>query len=137
MQNQCFNRNMFGDLPTQRMAQKVLPILIKHAQKGHTILLRDLAEKIAPHLTKVNWTMKWVLAWIQTTLCELERQDNWEYGKIPVITTIVLAAPEMPTNWAEREIRPRSWEDYRTHHLLPVFDYPNWERVKETLAERM
>ena len=56
MQNQCFNRNMFGDLPTQRMAQKALPILIKHAQKGHTILLRDLAEKIAPHLTKVNWT---------------------------------------------------------------------------------
>ena len=135
MQNQRFSRNIFGDLPTQKMAQKTLPILITRAQKGDTILLRDLARKIA--LTPpFNWTMGWVLGWIHTSLYELERQDDWVYGEIPAITAIVLADSRTPTSWANRVIRYRSWKDYRTHHLLPVFDYPNWERVKETLAER-
>ena len=137
MQNYCFNRNMFGDKPTQKMAQKALPILIAHAQKGDKILLRDLARKIT--LTPpFNWTMRWVLAWIHTTLYEVERQDDWEYGKIPGITAIVLADHRTPTSWgAIQEIQPDSWEEYRAYHLLPVFGYPYWDRVKEALAERM
>ena len=137
MQNYCFNRNMFGDKPTQKMAQKALPILIVHAQKGDEILLRDLARKIT--LTPpFNWTMRWVLAWIHTTLYEVERQDDWEYGKIPGITAIVLADHRTPTSWgAIQEIQPDSWEEYRAYHLLPVFGYRYWDRVKEALAERM
>ena len=81
MRNLNLGRNIFGDLLTQQMAQKGLPILVSKAQKGETILLRELAQEIAPHLTQINWTMAWVFCWIHTTLYELERQDNWEYGK--------------------------------------------------------
>ena len=42
MKNQRFSRNMFGDLPTQKMAQKALPILITCAQKGDKILARKI-----------------------------------------------------------------------------------------------
>lgn len=45
MRNLHLGRNIFGDLPTQQMAQKGLPILVSKAQKGKTILLRELAEE--------------------------------------------------------------------------------------------
>ena len=34
MQNKRFNRNIFGDLSTQKQAQKALPILVSYAQEG-------------------------------------------------------------------------------------------------------
>ena len=138
MQNQCLGKDMFGDMPTQKAAQEALPILIEYAQEEDTILIRELAEKVVPHLIpRFNWTISGALGRIHTTLYKLQRQDDWEYGEIIGITAIVLAAPEMFTGWVKREIRPRSWEDYRTHHILPVFGYHYWDRVKEALAERM
>ncbi len=123
MQNQCLGKDMFGDLKTQKAAQKALPILVEYAQEENTILIRELAEKVVPHLIpKFNWTISGALGRIHTTLYKLQRQDDWEYGEIPGITAIVLAAPETPTGWVKRKIRPRSWEDYRTHHILPVFN---------------
>lgn len=137
MKNQRFSRNMFGDLPTQKMAQKALPILITCAQKGDKILLRDLARKIT--LTPpFNWTMRWVLAWIHTTLYELQRQDDWECGEIPGITAIVLAGHREPTSWeAIQEIQPDSWEEYRAYHIQPVFEYPYWGKVMDYVVRNL
>ena len=134
MKNQRFNRNIFGDLPTQKMAQEALPILVSYAQKCETITLRELAAEIAPHLTQFNRAMAWVFCWIHTTLYELERQDNWEYGEIPHITAIAVASRETPTTWMDQQTRvdprtPLSWKDYETHHILPVFKYPHWDKV--------
>ena len=39
-----------GDLKTQKAAQKALPILVEYAQEEDTILIRELAEKVVPHL---------------------------------------------------------------------------------------
>ena len=137
MQNQCLGKDMYGDMKTQKAAQKALPILIEYAQEKDTILIRELAEKVVPHLIpKFNWTISGALGRIHTTLYKLQRQDDWEYGEIQGITAIVLAAPETPTSWVKREIRPRSWKDYRTHHILPVFKYPYWEQVKDFLIGR-
>lgn len=140
MKNLCYSRNMFGDKPTQKMAQKSLPILISRGQNEDTILLRELAGEVASHLTRFNFSMRWTLAWIQTTLRELERSDGWNYGEIPCITAIVLASPEQPTNnMAERSRiesglnTPLPWEDYKRHHILPVFEYPHWDQVIEIL----
>ena len=131
-------RNIFGDLPTQQMAQKGLPILVSKAQEGDTILLRELAQEIAPHLTQINWTMRWVFNWIHTTLYELERQDDWRYGEIPGLTAIALADQETPTNWMDKQTRvdpntPLSWNDYTSQHLLPVFNYDHWDKVMDFL----
>ena len=138
MKNKRFNRNIFGDKPTQKMAQKALPILVAYAQKCEPIVLRKLVAEIAPDLTRFNWTMIWVFKWIQTTLYELERQDNWEYGEIPGITAIAIAEHETPTTAMDKRTRidpntPLSWEDYETNHILPVFKYPYWEQVIEFL----
>ena len=140
MRNLHLGRNIFGDLPTQRMAQKGLLILVSKVQKGETILLRELAQELAPNLTQINWTMGWVLAWIHTTLYELERQDNWEYGEIPGLTAIALADHETPTNWMDGQTRvdpntPLSWKDYKTNHVLPVFKYSYWHKVTDLLVE--
>ena len=134
MQNKRFNRNIFGDLPTQKKAQKALPILVLYAQKGKTIPLSKLAKAVDIDTPQINWTMAWIFCWIHTTLYELERQHDWNYGEIPGITAIAVAAHETPTKWMDKETRvdpntPLSWEDYKTHHILPVFGYPHWEQV--------
>ena len=68
------------------MARKALPILISSAQKGEIIIMNDLAKEVAaPDLTQFNFSMRWVFSWIQTTLYELERQEDWNYGEIPVL----------------------------------------------------
>ena len=76
MPNLHLGRNIFGDLPTQQMVQKGLPILVSKAQKGETILLRELAQKIAPDLTQINWTMRWVLVGF------IQRCTNWRGRRI-------------------------------------------------------
>ena len=129
-------RNIFGDLPTQKMAQKALRILVSHAQKREIITLRQLAQEIAPHSTQFNWSMGWALAWIHTTLYELEQSDEWNYGEIPAIAAIAVAKPERPTNWMDENTRinpntPLPWEDYETDHILPVFEYPHWDKVMD------
>ena len=141
MKNKRFSRNIFGDLPTQKKAQKALPILVAYAQKGDPITLAELAERIELD-PPFNWTMAWIFEWIHTTLYELERQDGWEYGEIPGITAIALAAPEMPTTWMDEVTRidprtPLSWEDYETNHILPVFKYPHWERVMDFVIGKL
>lgn len=133
MKNKRFNRNIFGDLPTQRMAQKALPILVSHAQERDIIILQQLANEIAPDLTQFNWSMKWTFQWIQTTLYELQRLDNWVYGEIQGITAIVVVAPGEPTNAMVERNAPVSWEGYETNHLCPVFGYPHWDKVMDFL----
>ena len=138
MRNRRFERNMFGNLDTQRWAQASLPILIASAQESDPVIMCDLAKEVAPRLTQFNFSMRWTLAWIHTTLWELERSEDWSYREIPGITAIVLDSPRTPTKWADRETRvdpntPLPWEDYETEHLLPVFEYPHWDKVKEFL----
>ena len=140
MKNLHLGRNIFGDLPTQQMARKGLPILVSKAQKGETILLRELAQEIAPDLTQINWTMRWVFSWIHTTLYELERSEDWEYGEIPGLTAIALADHETPTAWMDEQTRedpntPFSWKEYETNHVLPVFKYSHWDKVTDFIAE--
>ena len=53
MKNKRFNRNIFGDLFTQKKAQKALPLLVSYAQKGETIILAKLAEVIELVLRQV------------------------------------------------------------------------------------
>ncbi|RKU20987.1 hypothetical protein C6499_22470 [Candidatus Poribacteria bacterium] len=122
MKNQRFNRNMFGSMDSQRMAQAALPILISFGQKCDIVIMRDLAKEVAPDLPRFNFSMRWTLAWIQTTLWELERSEDWNYGEIPCITAIVLDKPEKPTNRMDQETRidpnrPLPWEDYKTEHI--------------------
>ena len=135
MKNQRFNRNIFGDLFTQKKAQKALPILVEYAQKGDTIPMAKLAKAIEIDTPQINWTMGWIFAWIQTTLYELERQDDWEYGEIPGITAIPVTAPGKPTKWAIKELQPGSWKDYETNHILPVFEYQHWDKVMDFVVE--
>lgn len=140
MKNQRFSRNIFGTLPTQKMAQEALPILISHAQQEIILPLRELASEIAPDLTHFNWSMGWALGWIQTTLYELERSDNWNFGEIPCITAIVVDSHETPTSRMDMDTRidpstPLPWKDYETHHILPVFKYPHWDKVMDFVVE--
>ena len=142
MKNKCFSRNIFGPLRTQKIAQEVLRILISHAQERKILILRDLAKEVVPDLPQFNFAMKYVLQWIQTTLCELECSDDWNYGEIPCITTIILASPEQPTNAMDKRSRieaglntPLPWEDYERYHILPAFEYPYWEQVMGFIFE--
>ena len=122
-----------------KKAQKALPILVAYAQKGDPIPLAELAKAIELDTPQITWTMAWIFSWIHTTLYELERQDDWEYGEILGLTAIAVAAPETPTNWMDKKTRvdPNtllSWKDYETHHVLPVFEYPYWDKVMDFVA---
>ena len=141
MKNKRFKRNMFGSRDTQRMAQETLPILISASQKCDPVIMRNLAKEVAPHLPRFNFSMRWTLAWIQTTLWELERSEDWNYGEIPGITAIVLISDEKPTNRMDQETRvdpnrPLPWIKYKTEHIQPVFDYPHWDKVMEFVYDR-
>ncbi|MYA71950.1 hypothetical protein F4141_05670 [Candidatus Poribacteria bacterium] len=135
MQNRRFNRDIFGNLKTQKAAQKALPVLIlcASAEKPRAILMRELAAAIVPDMKQFNWTIGFALAWIHRTLYDLQESDDWIYGEIPGITAIVLGNPETPTNYCMRETAPSSWEDYETNHVLPVFEYPHWDKVMDCL----
>lgn len=50
MKNKYFKRNMFGNLPTQEMAQKALKILTTYAQRPDTLLIKKLAKEVTPGL---------------------------------------------------------------------------------------
>ena len=113
------------------MAQKALPELVSKAQEPDIIRIQDLAEKIAPDMTRFNWSMKWAFQWIQTTLYKLERSDEWNYGEIPGITAIVVIERGKPTNAMVKRNTPVSWDDYKTNHILPVFEYPHWDKVMD------
>lgn len=141
MKNQRFTRNICGELPTQKMAQVALPILVLRAQNDDVIMMWELARDIAPDLTQFNWSLQWVFSWIHTTLYELER-DDWNYGEIPGITAIVLDKPKNPTKWMDKQTRvdpntPLSWEDYKTRHILPVFEYPHWDKVMDFVNKKL
>ena len=139
MKNERFKRNMFSCMDTQRMAREALPFLISAAQKFDTVIMRDLAKEVAPHLTQFNFSMGYALGWIHTTLWELERSEDWNYGEIPGLTAIVLDKPEKPTNYFFREgivDWDTPWEDYETNHILPVFEYPHWDKVMEFVYDR-
>ena len=142
MRNKCFKKNMFGDSKTQKMARKALKILITYAQRPDTLLIKKLAKEVTPGLPQFNFAMRYCFQWIQTTLCELECSDDWNYGEIPCITAIVLAAPRQPTNAMAERSRiesgsnaPLPWEDYKTLHIDPVFEFPYWEQVIDALYE--
>ena len=144
MKNKRYNRNIFGCKPTQKTAQEVLPILVSYAQGKQTLIMRNLAKEVIPDRPRFNWYMGWALAWIQTTLYELERSDNWKYGEIPCITTIVLDSPQQPTkNMAKRSRieagldTPLPWRDYEKDHILPVFKYPHWEQVMDFVIGKL
>lgn len=142
MRNRRFNRNMFGTLPTQKMAQDALPILVSRAQNDDVILLHKLAENIAPELTQFNWSLGWAFGWIHTTLYELERRDDWNYGEIPNITAIVLNKPNTPTNWMKKQTRtdpntPLPYDEYYRHHILPVFAYSHWDKVMDYVRKKL
>lgn len=144
MKNKCFKRDIFGDKPTQKMAQKGLRILVYHvqnAQEGEIVIQQQLAQEIAPHLKQFNWSMMWTFQWIQTTLYKLQRQNNWIYGEIPGITAIVVVERGKPTNAMVKRTRihpntPLSWEDYETNHVLPVFEYSHWDKVMDFVYGR-
>ena len=144
MKNKCFKRDIFGDKPTQKMAQKALPILVTYAQRRDPIIIRELAAEIAPDLTRFNFSMRWTLAWIQTTLYKLERLDNWSFGEIPCITAIILDSPEQPTSRMDEQSRieaglntPLPWRDYENDHILPIFEYPHWDKVMDSIIRNL
>ena len=142
MKNQRFARNIFGELPTQEMAQAALPILVSRAQSDDVIMMWELAKDIAPELTQFNWSLQWVFSWIHTTLYELERRDDWNYGQIPGITAIVLDKPKKPTKWMDKQTRtdlntPLPWNEYKTHHILPVFEYSHWDKVMDYVISKL
>ena len=85
-------KNMFiGDTPTQRWAREVIPILVQRAQDQRTIKFGELTEKLGLPGRYYNLLMGHVFRHIETTLAQLEMEDDWE-GEIPHITSIVLNA---------------------------------------------
>ena len=147
MKNQCFDRDMSDKFWTpeivQEMEPKALKILVTYAQRADTLLIKQLAKEVTPELPQFNSALcRDCFQWIQTTLYELECSDDWNYGEIPCITAIVLAAPEQPIYVMAERSRieaglnaPLSWEDYKTFHITPVFEFPHWKQVIDALYE--
>ena len=131
MRNIRGKRDIFGDLITQKRGLLALPILVLRAQERRTITFQELGNALG---FSNYWRLGTVLDRINTTHYNLERRTDWEYGDIPCITTIVITKAGRPSDWMRRKLGPDadtpiSWEDYKIHHIDPVFEYPHWDKV--------
>ena len=126
MRNIREKRDIFGDLITQKRGLLALPILVLRAQEHRTIAFQKLGKAIG----FLNyWRLGTVLDRINTTRYDLERRADWKYGDIPCITTIVITQGGEPSDYMRSQLGSISWEDYRIHHIDPVFEYPHWGEV--------
>ena len=131
MRNIRGKHDIFGDLITQKRGLLALPILVLCAQEHRTITFQELGNALG---FSNHWRLGTVLDRINTTHYDLERRADWEYGDIPCITTIVITKAGRPSDWMRRKLGPDadtpiSWEDYKIHHIDPVFEYPHWGEV--------
>ena len=131
MKNIRGKHDIFGDLITQKRGLLALPILVLCAQEHRTITFQELGNALG---FSNHWRLGTVLDRINTTHYDLERRADWEYGDIPCITTIVITKAGRPSDWMRRKLGPDadtpiSWEDYKIHHIDPVFEYPHWGEV--------
>ena len=74
---------IYGDKRSHEIAQKVLPILVKHAKAGNTIFYLELGRESGYHHRSFNYA----LGYIGETLEQL--RSAWKES-IPEINTIVL-----------------------------------------------
>ena len=74
---------IYGDKRSHEIAQKVLPILVKHAKAGNTIFYADLAQEAGCHHRSLNHP----LGYIGETLDQLH--GVWKES-IPAINSIAL-----------------------------------------------
>ncbi len=129
--------NMFGDLKTQKWAREALPKLVPLAHKQKTITYKKMAESWFNR--RCYMLMGTVCGIISTTLYELERRPDWEFGEIPRITNIVIRKNQKPGAWinekitGDRKTAP-PLDEYYEHHLLPTYEYPHWNDVLEALV---
>ena len=118
--------DIFGDLITQKRGLLALPVLVLRAQEHRTITFQDLGNAIG---VSNYWRLGKVLGCINTTHYNLERRTDWEYGEIPCITTIVIKKSGGLSGWMREQLGPISWEDYKIHHIEPIFEYLHWNKV--------
>ena len=126
MRNRREGHTIFGDLITQKRGLLALPILVLRAQEHRTITFQELGNAIG---FSNHWRLGPALGYINTTHYELERNADWEYGNIPCITTIVITKGGQPSAYMHSQLGPISWENYKIHHIDPVFEYPHWGQV--------
>ena len=139
MRNIHGKHDIFGNLITQKRGLLALPILVLRAQEHRTITFQELGNAIG---VSNYWRMGGILGCINTTHYDLERRADWEYGDIPCITTIVITKAGRPSGWMRRKLGPDadtpiSWEDYKIHHIEPVFEYPHWNEVMDSIIRNL
>ena len=132
-------RNMFvGDTKTQVWAREALPILVQRAQDRRTITFKELREALGlPEVGYYNLSMRHVCRHIQTTLAQLEREDDWKEGEIPHITSIVLktngkCSPNMCAALTGDSQRQPSRQQLQCQ-LNWSFCYEHWDAVLDAL----
>ena len=77
---------IFGNRISQKRARAALPILIRYAQKKSTITFGALANAIAAP-KPLHYTMRQILACINTELFHLTRSDSWAFEENPTLTS--------------------------------------------------
>ena len=124
-------RGIFGDLITQKRARATLPILLIKAQECETITFKQLGSAIGFHEHRFHGP---ILDCINTELDKLSRNDGWDYGEIPTLTTIVVQEGEIPSNWMSKQMQEQlhmepTPENYRYYCIQPVHEYEYWDQV--------
>ena len=137
LRNHERGENMFsGDSDTQNLAIDALPILVRCAKQRQTITFWGLRQELKLWGKYYNALMCKVFKHIETTLAELEMEDDWK-GEIPHITSIVLKAngrcsPNMcEALTGDRQQQP-SPEQLQAE-LNCSFDYEKWDAVLAAL----
>ena len=134
MKNIRETHDIFGNLITQKRGLLALPILVLCAQERRTITFQELGNALG---FSNHWRLGPVLGYINTTHYDLERRADWEYGDIPCITTIVITKGGQPSDYMRSQLGPISWEDYKIHHIDPVFEYPHWNKVMDYVIRNL
>ena len=138
MKNTPGKHGIFGELKTQKMARAALPILVLRAQEEKSITFQELGN--ATGMLNIRRQGGQVCDRINTTLYELEKRDDWEYGEIPHLTSIVIQKSEQPSSWMLKQLitdsdTSLSWEEYERNYVRPVLNYPHWDKVMQIIVE--
>lgn len=132
-------KGVFGEGINQKRARAVLPTLVLCAQEQSTITFKKLGNAIG---LRFYVRLDSVCDYINVELQNLSENDEWQYGEIPTLSTLVIPdeKEKIPSKWMRKQMRGQlnmddTWENYERHCIQPVFDYPHWNKVMDAIIQ--
>ena len=136
--NACYE-TMFGPKISQKRAQIILPMLVERVYAKDTISFGELAKEF--NISKFALAIRPAVTRVTGTLYHLENKKlpeakfQWEHGKIPRITNLVIKSNGRPAGWICDQLgKVPTPQEYKVEVLARIYEYEKWDEVLKALG---